>query len=322
MMNKNKDFFINDVEVEELTLEKKTPSASTVLYEDTSKRGAHSSAEMTEFAVTSGEEELMLASAETYDGVSLEDVRKKTAATSYFYREGGKMTAVSTASPDTAESGFLQTKTVLVGDASASPDPDYLRIGYGAENAAYESYMKLSLPDIEDGVVENAALILTVADSTGSCSCEDYRVMLIEEGNFDPAAVSGTSRPVCTGDPCAVFAHGGALGNELRLDLTEAIRERYAEGQGSLGLAILPSSTVCAGHSMLFGAEGASAGSPRLEVTYTSPTLFAPRSMQRSFANGRAGSSTVNLHTGTMHLMRVLSVLFSRYSNTATLSRA
>lgn len=41
MINENKDFFINDVEVEELTLEEKKPSTSKVLYEDTSKRGAN-----------------------------------------------------------------------------------------------------------------------------------------------------------------------------------------------------------------------------------------------------------------------------------------
>ena len=41
MINENKDFFINDVEVEELTLEDKKPSTSKVLYEDTSKRGAN-----------------------------------------------------------------------------------------------------------------------------------------------------------------------------------------------------------------------------------------------------------------------------------------
>ena len=39
MNNEKKDFFINDVEAEELTLEEKTPSTSKVLYEDTSKRG-------------------------------------------------------------------------------------------------------------------------------------------------------------------------------------------------------------------------------------------------------------------------------------------
>ena len=39
MIKENKDFFINDVEVEELTLEEKKPSTSEVLYEDTSKRG-------------------------------------------------------------------------------------------------------------------------------------------------------------------------------------------------------------------------------------------------------------------------------------------
>ena len=39
MNNENKEFFINDVEAEELTLEEKKPSTSKVLYEDTSKRG-------------------------------------------------------------------------------------------------------------------------------------------------------------------------------------------------------------------------------------------------------------------------------------------
>ena len=39
MNKKNKDFFIKDVEAEELTLEEKKPSTSKVLYEDTSKRG-------------------------------------------------------------------------------------------------------------------------------------------------------------------------------------------------------------------------------------------------------------------------------------------
>lgn len=37
----NKNFFVNDTEVEELTLEEKKPSTSKVLYEDTSKRGAN-----------------------------------------------------------------------------------------------------------------------------------------------------------------------------------------------------------------------------------------------------------------------------------------
>ena len=38
MINENKDFFIDDVDAEELTLEEKKPSTSNVLYEDTSKR--------------------------------------------------------------------------------------------------------------------------------------------------------------------------------------------------------------------------------------------------------------------------------------------
>ena len=39
MNNENKEFFVSDVEAEELTLEEKKPSTSKVLYEDTSKRG-------------------------------------------------------------------------------------------------------------------------------------------------------------------------------------------------------------------------------------------------------------------------------------------
>ncbi len=39
MNNENKEFFVSDVEAEELTLEEKKPSTSKVLYEDISKRG-------------------------------------------------------------------------------------------------------------------------------------------------------------------------------------------------------------------------------------------------------------------------------------------
>ena len=42
MINTNKNFYIKDVEVKELTLEEKKPSTSKVLYEDTSKRGTNS----------------------------------------------------------------------------------------------------------------------------------------------------------------------------------------------------------------------------------------------------------------------------------------
>ena len=41
MNDKNKEIFISDVEAANLTLERKNPSTSKVLYEDTSKRGTN-----------------------------------------------------------------------------------------------------------------------------------------------------------------------------------------------------------------------------------------------------------------------------------------